>query len=148
MPAPFSPYDVPGVGTVIEHEGASYIVRLADGRVCGYPAQAGDASEASAAADIALAIANPPPAPAPVVLSRAEFIIALRRVLGITEGDVFALISQLPAGEQQETARDLWENAREFRRDNSFLAGLAALNGNTSEEIDEVFRTGAALNLD
>lgn len=96
------------------------------------------------------AIENPPAAvvPVPDVISRAEFVIALRRVLGLVEGDVFALISQLPSGEQQETARDLWENAREFRRDNSFLAGLAQLNGNTSEEIDEVFRVGSALNLD
>lgn len=81
-------------------------------------------------------------------LSRAAFIIALRRVLGITEGHVFALISQMPAGEEQETARDLWENAREFRRSNPFLLALAKINGSTEEQIDEVFRTGSALNLD
>lgn len=99
---------------------------------------------------LAAAIENPPPpvVPVPEVISRAEFIIAVRRVLGITEGEVFALISQIPAGEEQETARDLWENAREFRRTNRFLLSLTALNGNTPEEIDEVFRVGGALDLD
>ncbi len=101
-------------------------------------------------ATLASAIANPPAEalPVPQSISRAEFVIALRRVLGMTEADVFALISQLSAGDTQETARDLWEHAREFHRGNSFLAALATLNGNTEAEIDEVFRTGAALNLD
>jgi hypothetical protein len=95
----------------------------------------------------AIAAAVNAPAPVPQVISRAEFVIAARRVLGLTEGAIHALISQLPAGETQETARDLWENAREFRRDNSFLAALAALNGSTDAEVDEVFRVGAALDL-
>jgi hypothetical protein len=95
----------------------------------------------------AIAAAVNAPAPVPQIITRAEFVIAARRVLGLVEGDVFALISQLPAGETQETARDLWENAREFHRDNSFLAALAQLNGNTPEEIDEVFRVGATLDL-
>lgn len=96
----------------------------------------------------AIAAALDAPAQVPQVISRAEFVIACRRVLGLTEGGIHALISQLPAGEQQETARDLWENAREFRRTNSFLAALAALNGNTEADIDEVFRAGAGLDLD
>lgn len=99
---------------------------------------------------LSAAIENPPavPVPVPTEISRAEFVIAIRRVLGLSEGTVFALISQLPAGEMQETARDLWENAGVFRRNNSFLAALAALNGNTPEQLDEVFRVGDALNLD
>lgn len=138
-----------GPVTVIDPEGEpGYRVRLADGRVTAFPAHSGDPSEANAAADIAHAIAHPPPVPVPPVISRAEFIIAARRVLGITEGNVFALISQLPAGEPQETARDLFEHAREFRRSNSFMTALAQLNGNTSEQLDEVFRVGAALDLD
>jgi hypothetical protein len=149
LPPAFVEYDVPGVGTVIAPEGEpGYRVRLPSGAVTAFPAHSGEPSEANAAADIAHALANPPPAPVPQSISRSEFVIAVRRVLGLVEGDIFALISQLPAGETQETARDLWENAREFRRDNSFLAALAQLNGNTSEEIDEVFRVGAALNLD
>jgi hypothetical protein len=112
----------------------------------GEPVEYPEASDEVLAAAIAAAVNAP--APVPQVISRAEFVIAARRVLGITEGAIHALISQLPAGETQETARDLWENAREFRRDNSFLAALAQLNGNTAAEIDEVFRTGAALDLD
>lgn len=144
----FQEYEVPGIGTVIRHEGDSYIVRLPDGRVVGYAAPAGTPFKANAAADIAATLANPPAAPVPEVISRAEFVIAARRVLGLTEGGIFAIISLLPAGEQRETARDLWENAREFRRHNSFLVTLAQLNGNTPAELDEVFRAGAALDLD
>lgn len=99
------------------------------------------------AAAIAASLVDPAPA-VPEVISRAEFVISLRRVLGLTEGGIYAIISMLPEGEQRETARDLWENAREFRRDNSFLAALAQLNGNTPAQLDEVFRTGAALDLD
>ena len=145
----FQEYEVPGIGTVIDPAGEpGYRVRLPDGQVTAYPAVSGQPSQENAAADIAAAIANPPPAPVPLVISRAEFVIAVRRVLGLTEGGIYAIISLLPEGEQRETARDLWENAREFRRDNSFLAALAQLNGNTPEQLDEVFRTGAALDLD
>src|SRR5689334_21789860 len=103
-PPPFPVYEVEGIGTVIAHDGECYHVRTADGRVIGFRAANGNPSQANAAADIAAAIANPPPPPVPQVISRAEFVIALRRVLEMTEGDVFALISQLPAGEEQETA--------------------------------------------
>jgi hypothetical protein len=94
------------------------------------------------------ALAAPDPAPVPDTITRAQFVIAARRVLGLTEGAVYALIARLPEGETQETARDLWECAREFRRSNTMLNTLAALNGNTSEQLDEVFRVGAGLNLD
>lgn len=148
-PPAFVEYEVEGVGIVIAPEGEpGYRVRLPDGRVTAYPALSGEPSEANAAADIAHALANPPPPPVPSVLNRDQFVIALRRVLGMTEGAVYALISQLPAGDEQETARDRWENTRIFRRDSVLLNALAQLNGNTSAEIDEVFRTGAALDLD
>lgn len=120
------------------------------------PAIATPATETEAAvyaqpSDAALAAAivglADQPSAVPSVLTRTQFVIAARRVLGITEGTVFALISQLPQGETQETARDLWVNAVEFHRDNTFLNTLAQLNGNASEQIDEVFRVGAALDL-
>jgi hypothetical protein len=145
----FAEYEVAGIGTVIAPEGEpGYRVRLPDGRVTAYPAASGEPCEANAAADIAAAIANSPPAPVPAEISRAEFIIALRKVLNLTEGDVFALLSQMPAGEEQEDARDLWENARVFKRANRFLVGLAQLSGVTEAQLDEVFRVGAALDLD
>ena len=147
-PTPFQEYAVPGFGTVIRHEDGCYIVRMADGRVVGFAAPGGSPVQANAAADIAATIANPPAAPVPVSISRAAFVIAARRVLGLTEGTIYALISQLPEGEQRETARDLYENALEFRRDNSLLVALAQLNGNTEEQVDEIFRTGATLALD
>ena len=150
------PYET-AFGTVESHgdEGNVYHVRphsargqinayvLPSVRTCSPETAEQDITEIIAAKE---AEASTPPVPE--VISRAEFIIALRRVLGITEGAVFALLSQMPAGEEQETARDLWENAREFKRSNSFLLALAQLNGNTPSQIDEVFRAGAALNLD
>lgn len=149
IPEVFEEYDVPEVGTVIDPQGEpGYRVRLPDGQVTAFPAASGNPCAENAAADIAAAIANPPPAPVPAVITRSQFVVAARRVLGITEGTVFAHLSQLPEGETQETARDLWENAREFRRENTFLNQLASMNKNTPEEIDDVFRVGAALNLD
>lgn len=141
FPFPWMPLAVAGV-EIVNWDGYSYVDRA--GRT--YWSGASEPTEADALA--ALQTPRTPPAPVPQIISRAEFIIAARRVIGLTEGAVFALLSQLPAGEQQETARDLWENAREFHRDNTFIAALAQLNGTTSEQIDEVFRTGANLNLD
>jgi hypothetical protein len=140
---PFTEYFC-SLGTVIAHDAGSYVIRLPDGRVIGILAN-GELSEANVEADIASPAV--PATPVPEVISRAEFVIAARRVLNVTEATIFALISQLPAGEQQETARDLWEHAREFRRDNSMLIALAQLNGNTPEQLDQVFRVGAALEL-
>lgn len=77
-------------------------------------------------------------------VSRARFVIALRRVLKLTEGHVYALISRLPA-EVQDDARDWFENATEFRRESPNIAALAALNGTTPEQVDEVFRVAAQL---
>lgn len=64
-PVPFQEYDVPGIGTVIDPAGEpGYRVRLADGRVLGFPANSGTPSPANADADLAWAIAHPtPPVP-------------------------------------------------------------------------------------
>ena len=122
-------------------------VQLADGQVTSLP---GDSATALTPEALAEWIANPPPyaPPVPKEISRAEFIIALRKVLKIQEADVFALLSQLPKGETQEDARDLWEHARTFKRHNRFLLLLAANEGITPDQLDEVFRVGHSLNLD
>lgn len=79
----FTPYEVAGIGTVIAHDGGSYVVRLADGRVVGYAAPGGEPSEATAAADIAAAIANPPAAPA-----RASWLDEITGIsVGVTSED-------------------------------------------------------------
>jgi hypothetical protein len=146
-PPPFPEYDVPNIGTVTAHEGAYYHVRTPDGRVVAYRSPGGAPSELLAQADIAHAIANPEALPPPPVLSRLRFVMALRKVVGLNEGGVFALISQLPA-DQQEDARDMFEYASEFRRDHPMIVALGALNGNTPEQIDQVFRVGASLPID
>jgi hypothetical protein len=143
-PPAFVEYEC-SLGTVIAHDAGSYVIRTPDGRVIGIVAN-GELSPANVEADIASP--GTVPAPVPAEITRAQFVIAARRVLGLTEGGIFALISQLPAGEMQETARDLWENALTFKRGNSMLNALAQLNGNTPEQLDELFRHGAALDLD
>lgn len=145
----FEEYDVPGVGTVIAPEGEpGYRVRLPDGRVTAFPADSGQPSPENAEADIEHAIENPPPIPVPTVVSRARFLIAARRELALTEGAVFALISQIPDAEDQDTARDLFENATEFRRGNPMMAIVAGLGNYSESQIDEVFRAAAALQID
>lgn len=64
---PFVPYEVPGVGTVLDPEGiAGYRVLLLNGEVQAFPAASGEPSEANAAADLAAALATPPdPGPGP-----------------------------------------------------------------------------------
>jgi hypothetical protein len=59
------PYDLPGVGTVVDHQDGSYIVQMLDGRVCGFPAANGTPDATTALADIAAALASPPQPPSP-----------------------------------------------------------------------------------
>lgn len=99
------------------------------------------------AAHIADKLANPIPV-VPRVVSRAQFMVAIRRELDLVEADIYALISGMDAGETQETARDLFEHAREFHRNNATLLALAAAEGITSTQLDDVFRVAAALDLD
>lgn len=136
-PFPWMPLAAGNV-ELVGHDGFSYVDR--DGRTY----WSGTEPSAEDAAD---AVANPRtvPAPVPQSLTPAQFMVALRKVLGISEGTIYTIISGLPDQEQQEDARDLFERAQSFRRDNPILAVLAAANGNTSEEIDNVFRVGATL---
>jgi|GEM_PF-6307894 len=115
-----------------------------DGRVISVPA-VGDAANS-----IRVALVSPPrpvAAPVPDMLSRAQFVIAARRVLGLTDAVARSLIGRLPDAESRLTALDLWDNAGEFHRHNSVLLGLAQLGGYTEAKLDEVFRAGAAPDL-
>ena len=144
MSEPITPYAC-SLGTVVAHEDGSYIITTPQGRTIGIRA-ATTPSEAAVEEDIA----NPPAplAPVPESISRARFVIAARKQLGLTEGAIFALLSGIEDPEDQEDARDLWENAIEFKRANRFVLSLAAVQGLTSEQIDDFFRYAAALDLD
>lgn len=149
-PEPFQEYIliVPGLDlvTVIDPEGEpGYRVRLLNGQVTAFPAVSGEPSQSNALADITHALATPPPPAVPPAITPAQFMAAARKLLGITEGTIYALISAIPDNEAQDDARDLFERATRFRRDNPLIAALAAINGNTGEQIDGVFRLGATL---
>lgn len=68
----FTPYPVAGVGMVIAHEGDTYAVQVANGRVYGYRAPGGTPLQQNAASDIATAIANPPAFPVPSTIMTSE----------------------------------------------------------------------------
>lgn len=142
--------EVTGLGliTVIAPEGEpGYRVRLESGEVTAFPAHSGNPSPENAAADIAHALANPPPAPVPAEITRAQFIIAARRVLGLTEGAVYATITAAAdfTAEQKDDARDWFENALTFRRDHALLNAFAEKAGVTATQLDAVFQLGATL---
>jgi len=146
---PFTEYSVtvPALGTVtiLDPQGEpGYRVRLPSGEVTAFPAASSNPCEANAVADIEAALATPPPAPVPSELTRFRFIVALRRELGLDEGAVYALLSALPAGDLQDTARDGFENASVFKRTNPLLSALAQAGNYTSAQIDDLFRAGAA----
>jgi hypothetical protein len=72
-PTPFPEYEIAGVGTVIKHDGSTYIVRTSDNRVIGFPTQT-EPSEANGAADWAAWESRPPVPPPPVRLTPLEVI--------------------------------------------------------------------------
>jgi hypothetical protein len=142
MDTPFAPYPFPLGGTVIGHqvEPPAYLVSR-NGQVEGYPAN-GEPSAENVAADLA----NPP---APVVavpqeISRPRFMIGMRKVLGLTEGAVFALISQIEDEETQEDVRDWFEHGTVFARSDHWLNLMAQAQGVTSAQLDQVFIVGAS----
>ena len=97
----------------------------------------GDLSAANIEADIA----NPAPAPVPVPaeVTRPRFVIALRKVLGLEEAHVFAMISAIEDAEEQQDTRDWWEHTGVFRRDDARLNAMAARESVTTEQLDAVF---------
>lgn len=152
-PFQIGPVVAPGLLTlpdgriVLSCEGDFYRVLQADGvTVHALPARTVASLEA-AVADLVSSPPPPPPDPVAPVLSRTQFVIAARRVLGLTDDVAMKLIGQLPDAEVRATALDLWENADEFHRDNKVLLGLAKMGGYTADQLDKVFRTGAAPDL-
>jgi hypothetical protein len=115
-----------------------------DGRVISVP------FITDASTSIASALKSEPVTPkerVPEMISRAQFVIAARRVLGLTDVVASALIQNLPNEEDRLTAQDLWENAGEFHRNNNMLLVLAQIGGYTDAQLDDVFKSGAASNL-
>lgn len=137
---PFPAYQVEGVGTVIAHEGANYIVKMLDGRTCGFRSNSGTPTEADAAADIA----NPAPEPVvvPASVTRRQLKEQLIRMDRIHE--VEATVSAIP-GTEGRVARNWWAEAVEFRRDHPLVASLGAALGLSSTEIDAAFVAAAQL---
>ena len=137
---PFPSYEVEGVGTVIAHEGANYIVKMLDGRTCGFRSNSGTPTEADAAADIA----NPAPEPVvvPASVTRRQLKEQLIRMDRIHE--VEATVSAIP-GTEGRVARNWWAEAVEFRRDHPLVASLGSALGLSSTEIDAAFVAAAQL---
>lgn len=134
------PYEVEGVGTVEAHEGATYVVRVANGAVHGYASPGGVPSPELAAEEIAYAIANPPAfAPSvPSEVTRRQLWLQLN-AMGVTRAVVKAQL----AG--NEAALIELEEATAYRRDNPLVQVLGASLGLTSAEIDGVFVEAAKL---
>lgn len=133
---PFPAYEVAGIGTVTAHDGPHYIVRMRDGRVCGFRSNSGTPSEANAAADIA----NPAPEPqsVPASVTRRQLFLWLNG-LGITRA---ALRTQLAGN---EAALIELEEATEFQRAHPLVAQLGQTLGLSSAQIDDAFRNAATL---
>ena len=133
---PFPAYEVEGVGTVIAHDRAHYVVKMLDGRVCGFRANSGTPSEANAAADIA----NPAPEPqsVPASVTRRQLFLWLNG-LGITRA---ALRTQLAGN---EAALIELEEATEFQRAHPLVAQLGQILGLSAAQIDDAFRNAATL---
>lgn len=118
----FTPYEVPGIGTVTAHEGDTYCVLVDSGAVYGYKSQSGTPSQALAAAEIAHAIANPPPLPVPV--RRQDTRIVLDR---LTEPERAALFGSTHTGIRTLVAKALATGA--IRDDDpEFAAAVAGLD--------------------
>jgi hypothetical protein len=143
-PTPFQSYDC-SLGTVDEHYfdalGEAYGIVRPDGQKVGILAN-GVASPENVEADIASP--RQLPAPVPQEISRPRFMIGLRKVLGLTEGAVFALISQIEDEDTQEDVRDWFEHGVTFARDDHWLNLMAQAQGVTDAQLDQVFIVGAS----
>ncbi|MDP1581508.1 MAG: hypothetical protein Q8M02_14645 [Candidatus Didemnitutus sp.] len=137
-PFPFLPFEV-GAVTVTDFDGFSYVD--ANGRT--YWSGVAEPSEA----DAFDCVTNPrtPPVPVPELITRPQFFVAARRVLGLSEDDLTALIDLLPAGEHRETARDFLRNSQTFRRAHPALVDLATLKGLTAAQLDDFFRYASSI---
>lgn len=136
----FTPYEVPGIGTVTAHEGDTYCVLVASGAVHGYKSQSGEPSHELAAVEIAHAIANPPAfsPTVPASVTRRQLLLVLN-ANGVTRAAVRAML----AG--NEAALIEFDEASEFRRDHPLVGQLGAALGKTEEQIDAMFIAASAL---
>ena len=116
---------------IVGWDGHSYVDRAGRTYWSGQEPSAEDATDA-----VTTPRAVPPTVPQEV--TRPRFIIALRKVLGLTEGAVYAMISGLPA-EQQEDVRDWFDHGVFFDRADPLLNSIAAAQGITPEQLDAVF---------
>lgn len=142
-PAPFEPYAC-SLGTVLDHgDGTFYRIARPDGQVEARPANGVPSPE-----DVEADLANPPapaPAPVPAHVGPAHLRIAMRRLHGITAGQVYAAISAIPDQAAQDDARDLWDYATEIRRDHPLVASFAAAFALTPAQVDDTFRLAATI---
>lgn len=122
------------LGTVINHDAGSYIIRSPDGRIIGILAN-GELSAAAVESDIASPYA--PPAPVPLEVSPWQ----IRRALNAS--GLRAVVEGAVANAGQD-AKDGWEFASVIRRDNPLLAGMAAALGMTPAQVDDLFRLAAS----
>jgi hypothetical protein len=139
-PPAFEAYAVPGVGTVIAHEGAVYVVLAPNNSVYGYTSASGTPRAEIAAAEIAAAIAAPPafPVAVPASVTRRQLFLWLN-ASGVTRAQIRGLL----AGD--EAALIEFDEALEFRRDHPLVAQLGATFGLTAAQVDAGFRAAAAL---
>lgn len=124
--------------TVLEPDSPDYHrLRTPEGIVTSCP---GDSTQPLTPEALTAHLANQPAwvPGVPQEVTRPRFIIALRKVLNITEGTVYAIISGLPS-EQQEDVRDWFDHGVFFDRADSLLNDIAASQGITSEQLDAVF---------
>lgn len=129
------------LGTVIGHEGSSYVITIADGRTIGIAAN-GEPSAAAVEADIA----NPPPAP-PAPIPHEVPMWAIRAVLdlaGLT-APINAILAQLPEPDRTVVNR-VWEYGNYIRRDSPAIVSLTVALGKTAAEVDAYFVAAVALN--
>jgi hypothetical protein len=127
-----------GAVEIVGWDGFSYVDRA--GRTYWSGAEPGEADAIDAVENGAAPAAL---APVPESIGPAQIRIALRRI-GVTSGQIYALISALPA-EAQDDARDLWDYATVIRRDHALIATLAAGLGLSAEQVDDVFRAAATI---
>jgi len=85
-----------------------------------------------------VSVEDPDPAPLPTVVTPWQ----IRKALNAS--GLRSLIEASVAGADQ-TTKDAWEYALEFRRDNPLITGLAAALGKTEADVDDLFALAASL---
>lgn len=85
-----------------------------------------------------VSVEDPDPAPLPTVVTPWQ----IRKALNAS--GLRGLIEASVAGADQ-TTKDAWEYALEFRRDNPLITGLAVALGKTEAELDDLFALAASL---